>query len=99
MKRRHMVVNLWKPKEWVGIATGPNCGFAIAYVLLLKGPIQLPYSLCLALSTQPCPTLNASIAIIPTLSNPNNSIHYYFINWCCLFFKPYPKSLSIYITQ
>jgi hypothetical protein len=79
-----MVTNSRKPKEWVGMTSGPNYGFATACVLLLKGPIQLPCSLCLTMSTQPCITLNtstiSSIGTIPTLSNPNNSIHCYFIN-------------------
>jgi hypothetical protein len=95
-----MTTNSWKPKEWVGITSGPNCWFAIACVLLLKGLIQLPCSLCLPLSTQPCLFLNTSTTssstTIPTLSN---SIHYWFFNWCCPSLKPYPKSLFASVTQ
>jgi hypothetical protein len=94
-----MATNSQKPKKWVGIASGPNYGFPIACVLLLKGPTQLSYLLCLApislylaQSAQPCPTLNTSttsnIATIPTLSNPNNSTNYYFLNCCCSSLKP-----------
>ncbi len=93
-----MTSNSQKPKEWMGIASGPSYGFAIAHVLVLlfKGPTRLLYlalvPLCLTLSTQPCPTLNNSttsnIVIIPTFLNLNNSTRYCFLNYCCSSFKP-----------
>jgi len=80
-----------KPKEWVRITSGPSYKFATTHMMLLKGPAQLPcllhfalVSLCLACSVQPYLALNTSTtnntATIPTLSNPNNSTHYYFLN-------------------
>jgi hypothetical protein len=100
-----MAANSRKPKKCVWIKNGPSCGFVITYVLLLKGPTWLPcllylapISFCHTLFIQPCfaldtITINSTI-IIPTLSNPNNSIHYCFFKWCCPSFKPYPKSPS-----
>jgi hypothetical protein len=99
-----------KPKEWVEITSGPSCGFATARMLLLKGPTRLtclfylaPVLLCLTLFGQSYPALNtsttSSIATIPTLTNPNNSTHYWFLNSFCPSLKPYPKSLSTFATQ
>lgn len=106
-KRRHMAIDSQEPKKWVWIASGPNCRFSTTYVLLLKGLTWLPcllylalVSLCLALFTQPCSCFALDISsinsttTIPTLSNLNNSTHYYFFQWCCSSFKPYPKSPS-----
>jgi hypothetical protein len=62
-----MATNSWKPKEWVGITSGPNCIFTIVrvFVLLFKGITQLPYLFYFApilfffaLFTQPCLVLN-----------------------------------------
>ncbi len=68
-----MVVDSQKPKQWVGVASGPSCRSITSrvpshvLVLLLKGPTLLPcllclalVSLCLTLSAQPCPALNTS---------------------------------------
>jgi hypothetical protein len=49
MRRKHMVTNSWKPKEWVGIANEPNYIFTTAHVLLLKDPTQLPWTWTLKL--------------------------------------------------
>ncbi len=59
-----METNSQKPKKWMGITNEPNCRFAINHVCVYyypKGPICLPYLLCLAhvplCLTLPCPTL------------------------------------------
>jgi len=88
MRRQHIAADSWEPKEWVEIVSGTNCRFATACVKLLKDPTPLPYllclapiSLCLALSAQHFPALDTnttrSTTPIPTLSNPNNSTHYW----------------------
>jgi hypothetical protein len=71
-RRRHMVVDSRKPKEWVGITSEHGYKFTIVCMMLLKGLTQLPYSLCLApilfylaLNTSTTNT-TSSTATIPT---------------------------------
>jgi hypothetical protein len=66
-----MIVDSRKPKQWVGVASGPSCRSSLPVCLplclcycsrvLLYYPTCLclaPVLLCLTLSAQPCPALN-----------------------------------------
>jgi hypothetical protein len=83
----------------MGITNEPNCRCTTLHVLVLlfKGPIRLPNSLCLTLVIF-CVALPYSICLaspialnitttststFTTFSNLDNSTHDYFPNYCC----------------